>query len=77
MIALATKLLPDLSYRAVQTVKRQDVECNMTFLGLLVMENKLKPESVNVIETLQSCDIRTVMASGDNIYTSISAARQC
>ena len=77
VIALATKVLPELTYRKANTLKRQDVENNLIFLGLLVMQNKLKDESASVIETLNECNIRTVMATGDNIYTSISAARQC
>jgi cation-transporting ATPase 13A3/4/5 len=77
VIALATKVLPDLNYRRANTLKRTDVENNLIFLGLLVMQNKLKNESASVIETLNECNIRTVMATGDNIHTSISAARQC
>jgi cation-transporting ATPase 13A2 len=30
-----------------------------------------------VIETLQKCKIRTIMATGDNVLTAISVARQC
>lgn len=49
----------------------------MTFLGFLVMENKLKPETTAVIETLHGAEVRCVMATGDNIHTAISVARQC
>ena len=41
------------------------------------MQNKLKTKSTDVIETLNSCKVRTVMATGDNVLTSISIARQC
>jgi len=41
------------------------------------MENKLKPETTGVIEDLQKCKIRTIMATGDNALTAISVARQC
>ena len=41
------------------------------------MENKLKKASKEIIEKLESCDVNTIMASGDNILTAISVARQC
>ena len=41
------------------------------------MENKLKPETNPVIKTLQACEVRTIMATGDNVLTAISVARQC
>jgi cation-transporting ATPase 13A2 len=41
------------------------------------MENKIKPETTPVIKTLQECEIGTIMATGDNVLTAISVARQC
>ena len=41
------------------------------------MENKLKPQTNGVINTMQKCNIRTIMATGDNVLTAISVARQC
>ena len=41
------------------------------------MENKLKPESASVLKTLNECEIRTVLATGDNVLTAISVARNC
>jgi len=41
------------------------------------MENKLKPATHDTITTLNSCNIRTIMATGDNTLTAISVARQC
>lgn len=54
---------------------RADYEKDLTFLGLLVMENKLKKETSAVIENLNECKIRTIMATGDNVLTAISVAR--
>jgi cation-transporting P-type ATPase 13A2 len=62
-------------YRQTQTLKREDAECDLEFLGLLIMENKLKPESNGILETLKSSDVRAVMATGDNVLTAISVAR--
>lgn len=71
MIALATKQITQ------NTLAREQYESDLTFLGLLVMENKLKAETSRVIQKLQDCNVRTVMATGDNVLTAISVARQC
>jgi len=39
------------------------------------MENKLKTETVGAIENLNRCQVRTIMATGDNVLTAISVAR--
>lgn len=78
VIALAVKALPaSLSYRKVQRIQRDEVEHSLTFLGLLIMENRLKAKTTEVIDTLQKCEVRTIMATGDNVLTAISVARQC
>jgi cation-transporting P-type ATPase 13A2 len=41
------------------------------------MENKLKPQSSDVLKIMNECNIRTIMATGDNVLTAISVARQC
>lgn len=49
----------------------------MEFLGLIVMENRLKPETCSVISSLKAANIRTIMCTGDNILTALSVARDC
>ena len=41
------------------------------------MENKLKPETKGIIDTLRECEVDTIMATGDNVLTAISVAGQC
>lgn len=77
VIAIAYKELGNLSNQEVHTIERDRVECDLTFLGLLIMENKLKPETKGVIATLNECNVRPIMATGDNVLTAISVARQC
>uniref|UniRef100_A0A8C1L0A1 ATPase 13A3 n=1 Tax=Cyprinus carpio TaxID=7962 RepID=A0A8C1L0A1_CYPCA len=50
---------------------------NMDFLGLIIMQNKLKTETPGVLEDLRRANIRTVMVTGDNMLTAISVARDC
>lgn len=75
VIALATKELGVMTSETVHTITREQVENNLIFLGLLVMENKLKKETVAIIQELNECKIRTLMATGDNVLTAISVAR--
>ncbi|CAH8649534.1 unnamed protein product [Schistosoma margrebowiei] len=65
------------SYLRIMRISRDRVEHNLLFLGLLVMENRLKPESGPVIKTLRQANIRPVMVTGDHMLTSLSVARDC
>lgn len=56
---------------------REELECNLKLVGLLVLQNKLKPESQPSMKILRKADIRTVMVTGDNLLTAISVARDC
>uniref|UniRef100_A0A672RQP9 ATPase 13A3 n=1 Tax=Sinocyclocheilus grahami TaxID=75366 RepID=A0A672RQP9_SINGR len=57
--------------------KVDQIEKNMDFLGLIIMQNKLKTETPGVLEDLRHANIRTVMVTGDNMLTAISVARDC
>ncbi|XP_048484806.1 polyamine-transporting ATPase 13A3 isoform X7 [Plutella xylostella] len=60
-----------------QRIKREQLECDMVFLGLLVMQNSLKPETIEVIRDLHDANMRQVMVTGDNIMTAMSVGRVC
>ncbi|XP_063264045.1 polyamine-transporting ATPase 13A3 isoform X2 [Prinia subflava] len=78
VIALAhRKLESKLTWHKVQTISRDAIESNMDFLGLIIMQNKLKQETPAVLEDLHKANIRTVMVTGDNMLTAISVARDC
>ncbi|XP_006637789.1 polyamine-transporting ATPase 13A3 isoform X1 [Lepisosteus oculatus] len=78
VIALAhRKLESKLTWHKVQNINRDAIEVNMEFLGMIVMQNKLKTETPGVLEDLRSANIRTVMVTGDNMLTAISVARDC
>ncbi|XP_061095235.1 polyamine-transporting ATPase 13A3 isoform X1 [Conger conger] len=78
VIALAHRRLESkLTWHKVQNVNRDHVEVNMEFLGLIIMQNKLKVETPGVLEDLRRANIRTVMVTGDNMLTAISVARDC
>ncbi|KAK3580043.1 hypothetical protein CHS0354_028614 [Potamilus streckersoni] len=78
VLALAYRSLPEkLKYAKVQRIQRDQVEKGLEFLGLLVMENRLKPNTEVVIKQLKDANIRTVMVTGDNMLTALSVAREC
>ncbi|NXU58854.1 AT133 ATPase, partial [Turnix velox] len=78
VIALAhRKLESKLTWHKVQTINRDAIESNMDFMGLIIMQNKLKQETPAVLEDLHKANIRTVMVTGDNMLTAISVARDC
>ncbi|XP_055580031.1 probable cation-transporting ATPase 13A4 isoform X5 [Falco biarmicus] len=54
---------------------REEAESDLTFLGLLIMENRLKKETKPVLEELSAARIRSVMVTGDNIQTAVTVAR--
>ncbi|XP_021171298.2 probable cation-transporting ATPase 13A3 isoform X2 [Fundulus heteroclitus] len=78
VIALAHRHLESkLSWHKVQTLSRDLIESNMEFLGLIIMQNKIKQETAGVLTELQTANIRTLMVTGDNMLTAISVARDC
>lgn len=52
-------------------VTREVVEQNIDFLGLFVLENKLKVDTADVIKRLQNGNVICKVISGDNLLTTI------
>ncbi|KRX08170.1 P-type ATPase, cytoplasmic domain N [Pseudocohnilembus persalinus] len=65
------------NYRQIQKMDRKDLEKDLIFAGLIIMENKLKSVTTDTICKLQQANIKTVMVTGDNALTAISVGRQC
>nr|CAD2190844.1 unnamed protein product [Meloidogyne enterolobii] len=76
LIAVASRRL-NLNYVKAHKAKREHLECDLVMLGLIVMENRLKPQTIGVINQLNRANIRTIMITGDNILTAMSVAREC
>uniref|UniRef100_A0A8C1XYX6 ATPase 13A3 n=1 Tax=Cyprinus carpio TaxID=7962 RepID=A0A8C1XYX6_CYPCA len=73
VIALAHRRLESkLTFHKVQNINRDQIEKNMDFLGLIIMQNKLKTETPGVLEDLRRANIRTVMVTGTEKITSVS-----
>merc|ERR1719319_1709573 len=76
LAALAGRTLKA-NFLRVQKMTRGEAERDLTFLGFLVMQNTLKPESAGVIQELRTANLRCLMVTGDNLLTAVSVARDC
>ena len=76
VLALSFKMMK-MNYIQTQEISREKVENNMIFLGLLIVQNKLKEETKHSIELLDNAGLKMVMATGDNILTAIAVSREC
>ena len=54
-----------------------DLENNMIFLGLIIFQNHLKKDTKIHIKNLNDSKCKIVIATGDNVFTTISIAQQC
>ncbi|KAM9316543.1 putative cation-transporting ATPase 13A4 [Gastrophryne carolinensis] len=75
VIALAYKMIEANDYNDLQCLEREGVESDLAFLGLLILENKLKPETKPVLQELRAAKIRTVMITGDNLETACAVGK--
>ncbi|KYM79315.1 putative cation-transporting ATPase 13A3, partial [Atta colombica] len=61
----------------ISKLSRETIERDLDFLGLVILENRLKQPTASVIMELREANIRVMMITGDNIQTAISVAREC
>lgn len=78
VIALAGKNLPsNVSWQASSKLTRDQIESDLDFYGLLVMQNAIKPETSGIITELAQAELTTLMVTGDNLLTALCVARKC
>eukprot|EP00375_Theileria_parva_P003757 XP_766443.1 P-type ATPase [Theileria parva strain Muguga] len=73
VLGLAYKLLDENS----DYTDRNLMESNLQMVSLLIFNNQVRPESKEVIQTLNEAMVRTVILTGDNIPASQYVARKC
>ena len=76
VLAVAWKSLQDMKFDKVAKIRREELDFGLLFVGFIVMENRLKPDTPDVLRELQQANIRCVMVTGDNLHTAISVARK-
>ena len=77
VIAFAQKQLQEPLPHVDKSEQRLFVEKELTFMGLLLLENAVKPETQGTLTTLRQAKIRTLMVTGDNPLTAVAVAKEC
>ena len=76
VLALAFKTFsPHLT--RIHQMSREEIEVDAQLIGLLVMRNRLKKETLPSIRILREANIRTMMVTGDNLQTAVKVAKDC
>lgn len=77
VIAIGRKIMP----ADIPLMDKPDlrilVEQQLQFLGLVLLENKVKPESEPTLQILRNAAIRCCMITGDNPLTAVTVAKEC
>ncbi|XP_063865202.1 polyamine-transporting ATPase 13A3-like isoform X3 [Scylla paramamosain] len=76
VLAVAGKTLEGHTWDQVKIQPREELEKNATFLGLVLLQNKLKVETPPVLATLHNAHLTPVMVTGDSLLTALSVAQQ-
>jgi magnesium-transporting ATPase (P-type) len=58
-------------------LRRALVETDLRMLGLLIMQNRLKPQTTPAMAQLIQANIECIMITGDNALTACYVAQQC
>ncbi|EKX74061.1 p-type ATPase family member protein [Theileria equi strain WA] len=69
-----------LAYKIIENEnidERDEVENNLKIGGLLLFNNEVRPESLDIIQSLHEAKVRPVILTGDNIAASQYVARTC
>eukprot|EP00095_Tigriopus_kingsejongensis_P012017 maker-scaffold982_size73714-snap-gene-0.8 protein:Tk12017 transcript:maker-scaffold982_size73714-snap-gene-0.8-mRNA-1 annotation:"cation-transporting atpase 13a3" len=78
VIALAKRyMVKSMKITKVERMEREEVEEDLVFAGLIILENRLKAETTPIIEQLHKAQLRTIMVTGDNVNTALSVAKEC
>lgn len=65
VIALGRRPLAESSYGKIQRMRREEIEQDLEFLGMIVLENRLKPETEPVIGVLKGAQLKIIMITGE------------
>lgn len=64
VIAIAYKVLQDCNFVQIPKLRREEIECDLIYAGLVILENRLKDQTTPVIEELQGANMKIVMVTG-------------
>jgi manganese-transporting P-type ATPase len=76
VLALGIKKLGKLSHDQVRGTKRQDVECQLTFCGFVIVSCPLKSQSKSAVNELLHSSHHVTMITGDSPLTACHVSKQ-
>ena len=77
VLAIAYKDVGEEALQEDREQVRPTLESGLTLLGLIVLENAVKPETAPTLAVLKQAKVRCVMVTGDHSITAISVAKEC
>jgi len=77
VLALSCKIMR-MTYDQAMKISRNNIEKNLIFLGLLIIQNELKEGTAETLKSLkEDGHLLIKMATGDNILTATCVAKSC
>ena len=77
VLALSCKIMK-MTYDQAMKINRNNIERNLIFLGLLIIQNELKEGTAETLKSLnEDGHLLIRMATGDNILTATCVAKSC
>lgn len=77
VLACACGPVPEAALAGLMELQRESLERDLTFLGVVILENKLKEQSKPALEQLLQAEIKVVMATGDASLTGLAIGKEC
>lgn len=68
---MAVKILENFSFHKIDKLTREEVEKDLCLVGFIVLENRLKTETIPTIKTLKDAEIKVVMITGTSFFEGI------
>ena len=74
VISFAVKDLPEDT--DLYAITRDQVECDLAFVGVINFMNVIRKETPDVIRQLEAGEVKCIMVTGDNLVTGIRIAKE-
>lgn len=76
VLALCCKMIK-MDFVQSMKIARESVEHEMIFLGFFIVGNKLRNKTKPTIDVIKNANIKTIISTGDNLFTAISVGKEC